>query len=158
MKADMLKTLVLIRKQREGTALRALHAATEVLALADQDLARCREKLQALVVEIALQGELLGQAIDAGDALIQHIKQHRIRLEWLNDARLEAVCVVDEAADKANAARLRVQELKKDYLRIKAKRDAAEAQVAQHRRQARSLEEARAALTAEELGVLINAN
>lgn len=157
MKPEMLKTLVLIRKQREDTALRALHAAAETLRAAENQLARCREKLQALADEMALQVELLRQAMEAGDVLIQRIRQHRIRLEWLNDARLEAVRAVEEAADKVNAASLRVQELKKDYLRIKAKRDAAEAQIAQHRRQARAHEETQAAATAEELGALVNA-
>jgi chromosome segregation ATPase len=156
MKPQMLKTLVLIRKQREDTALRALHAATHILHAAEQHLARCKEKLQALVDQMALQESLLGQAIDRGDALIQHLKQHRIRLEWLNDARLQAVGVVDEAAEKVNAADRRVQELKKEYLKIKAKRDAAEAQIAQQRRQARALEETLAAVNAQELGVLMN--
>jgi ABC-type transporter Mla subunit MlaD len=156
-KPEMLKTLVLIRKQREDTALRALHAAAEILRAAEEQLVQRREKLQALVDEMASQSDLLRQAIDAGNALIEHIKQHRVRLEWLNDARLDALRAVDEAVDKVHAASLRVQELKKDYLRIKAKRDAAEAQIAQHRRQARALEETRAAVTAEELGALVNA-
>jgi hypothetical protein len=156
-KPELLNTLVLIRKQREDTALRALQAAAELLRLAEQNLARCREKLKAVVDEMTLQRELLCQAFDAGEVFIQQIRQHRGRLEWLNDARIGAMHVVDEAADKVNGASLRVQELKKDYLLIKAKRDAAQAQIAQHRRQARALEEARAAVVAEELGVLLKA-
>jgi chromosome segregation ATPase len=157
MKPELLKTLVLIRKQREDTALRALQAAAELLRLAEQHLARCKDKLQAVVDEIALQRRLLSRAMDTGEALIQDIKQHRIRLEWLSDARTDASRVADEAADKVKGASLRVQELKRDYLRIKAKRDAAQAQIAQHRRQARTLEEAQAAVAAEELGVLLKA-
>jgi flagellar biosynthesis chaperone FliJ len=63
---------------------------------------------------------------------------------------------IQEATEKVAAAEQVVDECKKDYLRIRAKRDAAEAQIAQNRKRARALEEQRVADTVQELSVLVH--
>jgi ABC-type transporter Mla subunit MlaD len=147
----------LIRKQREDVALRALRAATEVLKAAEQHLERCKHELNQVTDQISAQGQLLSQALASGEALIQKVKQHRARMEWLNDNRKKAATGVQDATEKVAAAQSQANLLKQEHLRVRAKCEAVEVQIAQHRKQERALEENRLAAAVEELSIVASA-
>jgi chromosome segregation ATPase len=154
--SDVLKTLVFIRKQREDAAMRVLNDAVVVLRAAQARLDYCNNALQTAIDQIASQNQLLQQSLEAGEISILEIKQHRNRIDLINDERLLILQAIQEATEKVAAAEQVVDECKKDYLRIRAKRDAAEAQIAQNRKRARALEEQRVADTVQELSVLVH--